>query len=230
MYVIVVGCGRVGSDLAGRLSQRGHDVTVIDYIGSSFSHLDPTYRGRTIEAESMAEDVLRKAGIERADALAAVTNSDAVNAVVAYVARTVYHVPNVVTRNYDPRWQRLHEAMGLQWVSTTVWGAQRIEEMLETPSLRSVFSAGNGEVEVYELVVPDHWAGQSLGALVDGIACSLVALSHGGRAEVPSPGSLLLGGDILHVGATFDSAASLRRRIEQAPATLAVEGARAAGR
>jgi trk system potassium uptake protein TrkA len=214
MYVIVVGCGRVGSDLASRLSRRGHDVTVIDYIGSSFAHLDPAYRGRTIEAESMAEDVLKKAGVERADALAAVTNSDAVNAVVAHVARTFYKVPNVVTRNYDPRWRQLHEALGLQSVSTTVWGSQRIEEMLETPTLRSVFSAGNGEVEVYELVVPDRWAGQSLGALVGGIECAIVALSRGGRAEVPSPTSLLGGGDILHVGATFEGAVELRRRIE----------------
>ena len=223
MYVIVIGCGRVGSDLAGRLSQRGHDVTVIDYIGSSFGHLDPNYRGRTIEAESMAEGVLRRAGVDRADALAAVTNSDAVNAVVAHVARTVFKVPNVVARNYDPRWRQLHEAMGLQSVSTTIWGSQRIEEMLETPTLRSVFSAGNGEVEVYELIVGDRWAGQPLGALVEGIECSLVALARGGRAEVPAIGSVLRAGDILHVGATFESAVALRHRIEHEP--LAVDAA-----
>ena len=87
MYIIVVGCGRVGSDLAGRLSRQGHDVTVIDYVGSSFKHLDPEYRGRTIEAEPLAEDVLKKAGIEQADALAAVTSSDTTNAVVAQIAQ-----------------------------------------------------------------------------------------------------------------------------------------------
>ena len=151
MYVIVVGCGRMGSDLTARLSRRGHAVTVVDFVGSSFQHLDPAYRGRTIEAESLGEGVLKRAGIEHAHALAAVTNSDAVNAVVAHVARIVFKVPNVVARNYDPRWRPLHEALGLQSVSSTVWGAQRFEEMLETPSLRSVFSAGNGEVEVYEL-------------------------------------------------------------------------------
>ena len=214
MYVIVVGCGRVGSDLAGRLSRRGHDVTVIDYVGSSFKHLDPAYRGRTIEAEPLADGVLRKADIEHADALAAVTNSDAVNAVVAHVARTVFKVPNVVTRNYDPRWRALHEALGLQSVSTTAWGSQRIEEMLETPSLRSVFSAGNGEVEVYELVVPDRWAGRTVGALVQGVPCSLVSLSQAGSASLPATDMVLAGGDILHVAAAFDGAASLRARLE----------------
>ena len=215
MYVIVVGCGRVGSDLAGRLSRRGHDVTVVDYIGASFKHLDPAYRGRTIEAESLSEGALKKAGIDRAHALAAVTNSDAVNAVVAHVARTVFKVPNVVARNYDPRLRPLHEALGLQSVGTTVWGSQRIEELLEAPSLRSVFSAGNGEVEVYELVVPEGWSGRTVAELVAGVGCSLVAHSRGGRATMPRPDAPLSAGDILHVGATYEDAAALRRRLER---------------
>lgn len=214
MYVIVVGCGRMGSDLTARLSRRGHAVTVVDFVGSSFQHLDPAYRGRTIEAESLGEGVLKRAGIEHADALAAVTNSDAVNAVVAHVARIVFKVPNVVARNYDPRWRPLHEALGLQSVSSTVWGAQRFEEMLETPSLRSVFSAGNGEVEVYELVIPERWSGRPVSELVAGLECSLVALSEGGRAAIPTPGSTLTIGAILHVGATFEGAAALRRRLD----------------
>jgi trk system potassium uptake protein len=130
MYIIVVGCGRVGSDLAGRLSRQGHDVTVIDYVGSSFKHLDPEYRGRTIEAEPLAEGVLKKAGIEHAHALAAVTSSDTTNAVVAHIARAVFKVPHVVSRNYDPRWLPLHEAMGLDVVSTTLWGSKRMEELV----------------------------------------------------------------------------------------------------
>ena len=75
--------------------------------------------------------MLHRAGIEQADGLAAVTSSDSVNAVVGHVARTVYRVPNVVTRNYDPRWRPLHEAFGLQMVSSATWGAQRLEELLE---------------------------------------------------------------------------------------------------
>ena len=190
MNVIIVGCGRVGAELALLLSGRGHDVTVIDHVGSSFGHLDPAYRGRTIEAEPLAEGVLEKAGIREAQALATVTNSDAVNAVVAHVARTVYGVPNVVARNYDPRWLVLHEAMGLTSVSSTAWGAQRIEELLERPRLRAVFSAGNGEVELYELQVPEAWVGRTLAALVAGIPCSPVSLTHGGPGEPAGAGTV----------------------------------------
>jgi len=218
MYVIIVGCGRVGSDLASRLSKRGHEVTVVDHVGSSFAHLDPAYRGRTIEAESMAENVLKKAGIDRADALAAVTNSDAVNAVIAHVARTVFMVPNVVARNYDPRWKPLHEAMGLQSVSTTLWGSQRIEEMLEGETLQAVFSAGNGEIEVYEIHVPGDWQGHTVGSLTAGVTCAVVALSRSGTATIPAADTVLAQGDLLHLSAGVDDALVLRRRISASPA------------
>ena len=119
MFVIVVGCGRVGSELAFRLFQAGHQVAVIDEVGKSFEALHPDYRGRTIEGEVLSEEVLKRSGIESADGLAAVTNSDSVNAVVGHVARTVYNVPNVVVRNYNPRWLPMHDAFGLQVVSST---------------------------------------------------------------------------------------------------------------
>ncbi len=145
MFFIIVGCGRVGSELAYDLYKRGHQVTVVDHVGSSFQHLDPDYRGRTIEAEVLAEGVLVRAGIEQAQGLAAVTNSDSVNAVVCHVARTVFHVPHVVARNYDPRWRPVHEALGLTVVSSTAWGAQRIEELLESPApLRAAGIRGLG--------------------------------------------------------------------------------------
>jgi len=213
MYVIVVGCGRVGSELAMMLSRRDHEVTVIDHVGSSFSHLDAAWRGRTIEAEAMAEGVLDRAGIAQAQGLASVTNSDAVNAVVAHVARTVYRVPNVVSRNYDPRWRPLHEAMGLQMVSSTAWGAQRLEELLESWRMRPVLSAGNGEVEVYELAVPESWHGRTLAELASGVACALVSLTRGGRASLPAADARLEAGDLLQLSASLDAATTLRTRL-----------------
>jgi trk system potassium uptake protein TrkA len=213
MYAIIIGCGRVGSELATLLSGRGHEVTIIDHVGSSFSHLDPAWRGRTIEAEAMAEGVLERAGIVRADALASVTNSDAVNAVVAHVALTVYRVPSVVSRNYDPRWRPLHEAMGLRTVSSTAWGAQRVEELLESRRVRPVFSAGNGEVELYELDVPPAWEGRPLSDLVDGVPCTVMSLTHAGRAALAGRSTALHAGDLVHVGASLDGAAQLRTRL-----------------
>ncbi|MBU0494614.1 MAG: TrkA family potassium uptake protein [Chloroflexi bacterium] len=129
MNMIVIGCGRVGAQLAYRLYQQGHKV-VVDPVAEAFENLPADFRGRTVEGEVLNQDVLRRAGIEQADGLAAVTSLDPVNAVVAHVARTVYHVPTVVVRNYNPRWRVIHEAFGLPVISSTSWGAQRIEELL----------------------------------------------------------------------------------------------------
>jgi trk/ktr system potassium uptake protein len=215
LNIIIVGCGRVGSELAFRLYQQGQQVTIIDQVGSSFEHLDPAYRGRTIEAEVLAEGVLKRAGIEEAHGLAAVTNSDSVNAVVCHVARTIFKVPNVVPRNYDPRWRPLHEAFGLQVVSSTAWGAQKVEELIYSPTLRTVYSAGNGEVEVYELAVSEAWKGRRLGDLLARAECVAVAHTRAGRSALPSPDTVLEAGDVVHVSASLPGVEELRRRLEE---------------
>jgi trk/ktr system potassium uptake protein len=215
VFFIIVGCGRVGSELAYGLYKRGHQVTVIDHVGSSFQHLDSDYRGRTIEAEVLSEGVLLRAGVEQADGLAAVTNSDSVNAVVCHVARTVFHVPHVVARNYDPRWRPVHEALGLPLVSSTAWGAQRIEELLENPNLRAIFSAGNGEVELYELLVPESFGGRSLHDLTGGAECVVVAHTRAGRASLPGPDTRLQAGDVVHVSASLAGVKALRERLDR---------------
>ena len=143
----------LGAELAYNLFKRGHDVSVIDNVPASFNNLPADFQGRLNEGEALSQDVLHRAGIEKADAVAAVTNSDALNAVVAYVAKTVYKVPNVLARNYDPRTREIFESFGLQTVSSTSWGAQRMEELIFHSDVRTVFSAGNGEVELYEVVI-----------------------------------------------------------------------------
>jgi trk/ktr system potassium uptake protein len=212
VFIIVVGCGRVGAELAFSLYQSGHQVAVIDQVGSSFANLDPEYRGRTIEGEVLSHDVLTRAGIEEADGLAAVTNSDSVNAVVGHMAKEVYKVGNVVVRNYNPRWLPMHEAFGLQVVSSTAWGAQRIEELLYQPLGRTVFSAGNGEVEIYELVVPEAWAGRRVGDLLAGTEAIAVAFTRAGRSVLPSADIELAPCDILHVSATLPGIEAVRER------------------
>jgi trk system potassium uptake protein TrkA len=212
VFIIVVGCGRVGAELAFRLYQRGHQVAVIDQVGSSFANLDPEYRGRTIEGEVLSHDVLTRAGIGEASGLTAVTNSDSVNAVVGHIAREVFKVANVVVRNYDPRWLPMYEAFGLQVVSSTAWGAQRIEELLYQPLGRAVFSAGNGEVEIYELVAPEAWRGREVGELLAATEAMAVAVTRAGKAMLPTPDLVLDAGDILHVSATLPGIEVLRER------------------
>lgn len=213
MRIIIVGCGRVGSELASRLYQRGHQVAVIDNNAASFANLSPEYNGRTIDGEALNRDVLHRAGIEQADGLAAVTNNDAVNAVVAHVARTHFEIPHVFVRNYDTRWRPMHEAFGHQLVSSSSWGAQRIEELLYHADIRTVFSAGNGEVEVYEFSIPAGWHGRKLGELVQGVECAPVALARAGRASIPSLEMVLEKDDVLNVSATLDGIETVRQRL-----------------
>lgn len=214
MNVIVVGCGRVGSTLAYNLFQAGHQVTVVDKSAAAFRNLAAGFHGRRVEGDVLARDVLRRAGIERVEALAAVTNSDAINAVVGHVARTEYHVPQVVARNYDPRWRELLEAFGLQLVSSASWGAKRIEELLLGTTLRLLFSVGNAEIEIYEVPVIERWHGRCLRDLLPWEDCRAVALTRAGRAVLPSSDLLLEAGDVLCLSATLEGIAAVRRRLE----------------
>jgi trk system potassium uptake protein TrkA len=214
MNLIVVGCGRVGAELAYRLFKGGHQVIVVDSNRESFNRLHPDFRGRTLEGEGLAETVLDRAGIKEADGLAAVTNSDTLNAVVAHTARTFYHVPVVVARNYDPNLRSVIESFNLQTVSSTFWGAQRVEELLINPSQRVVFSAGNGEVEVYEISVPETWNGRTLGELMAPLKlCHAVALTRAGRSALPAPETVLQTGDMLNVSSTYDGISEFTSRL-----------------
>jgi len=211
MNIIVIGCGRLGSELAFRLSQQGHQVTVVDDNPTSFESLDSQFRGRTVEGDPFSKEVLERAGVEGADGLAAVTNSDTINAVIGHVACCIYNIPNVVVRNYDPKMRPVLEAFGLQMVSSTSWGAQRIEEMLGSSLVTTVFSAGNGEVEVYELIIPDNWADRKLGELLDlSEKCLPVALTRAGRSILPSTDMLLEAGDVIDVSTSAKGITELR--------------------
>lgn len=216
MNYIVVGCGRVGAELCYHLFKSGHQVVVVDSKRESFNRLHPDFRGRTLEGEGLAESVLERAGIHEADGLAAVTNSDTLNAVVAHAARTHYNVPNVVARNYDPNLRVVIEAFGLQTVGSTYWGAQRVEELLINPSQKMVYSAGNGEVEVYEVLIPEAWNGKTLGELMNPVKqCYPVALSKAGRASLPEAGTRLQTGDLLNVSSTFEGIGELAERLSK---------------
>lgn len=213
MNIIIVGCGRVGVELASRLMQSGTNLVVVDNNAQSFTNLPASFEGQTIEGEALNRDVLMRAGIETADGLAAVTNSDAMNAVIGHVAREVYHVPHVVVRNYDPQWRVIHESFKHQLVSSTSWGAQRIEEMLYHADVRTVYSAGNGEVEIYEITVPDAWQGKKVSDVLESSQIIVTAVTRAGRAILPDAGCVLEACDVVHFGATMEGAQQVKDKM-----------------
>jgi len=216
MNVIVVGCGRVGSELAYRLHQKGHNVVVVDNSPLAFQNLPEDFRGRFVEGQALNQDILHRAGIEEADALAAVTSSDPINAVVGHLALDTFNVPSVVVRNYDSRWRIMHELFDLQVVSSSSWGAQRIEELLYQQKAHTVFSAGNGEVELYEFAVPKAWDGQSIASYLPPDDCLPVALTRAGRAIIPEETALLKEGDVILVSATLEGSEKLHQSLDAA--------------
>jgi trk system potassium uptake protein TrkA len=213
MNFIIVGCGRVGAELCYHLYKSGHQIVVVDSNRQAFNRLHPDFRGRTLEGEGLAESVLERAGIREADGLAAVTNSDSLNAVVAHAAREFFDVPIVVARNYDPSLRSVIEAFGVQTVGSTVWGAQRVEEMLMNPSEKVVYSMGNGEVEIYEVRIPEQWSGHTVGDLLSPLKCRPVALTRAGRAFLPETETQLQADDLLNISTTFEGVGALTARL-----------------
>jgi trk system potassium uptake protein TrkA len=131
MKVIIVGCGRLGAHLARRLDHEGNDVVVIDRNAEAFSRLGSEFRGRMVFGTGIDEDILRRAGIENADAFIAVTNGDNTNAMASEIAKLVFHVPRVVARLYDPVREDTFHALGLmETVCPTVIGSDKIHELI----------------------------------------------------------------------------------------------------
>ena len=102
--------------------KRGHEVSVVDEEETSFENLPTDFQGRLHEGDAMNQDVLERAGVKNCDALAAVTDSDALNIVIAHIALSEYKVERVIARNYDPKLRKVYEVFGIQVVSSTSWG------------------------------------------------------------------------------------------------------------
>lgn len=212
MNVIIVGCGRVGVELALSL-HANHSVAVVDSEPRSFDRLGLDFMGRTVQGDALDRDALQRAGIENAHALAAVTASDNVNTIVARVARDVFHLPRVVARLYNPRRLPIYEKLGLQTVSSSAWGAHRIEQLLLHSGMQSLYGAGNGEVQVYEMTIPAEWSGRRLAELVPADAAVAVALTRAGIAMLPASEFVLATADVLQASATDRGVKILRERL-----------------
>jgi len=218
MNFIVIGCGRVGEQLAYRLYKQKHKVVVVDNNRNNFNRLSSDFHGRTVEGEVLSLDTFTRASVATADGVAVVTNSDTLNAVIGHAIRSHYpQVKRVLVRNYDPAMREMLEAFGLQVISSTAWGAERMQELLIDASFRTVFSAGNGEVEFYELYIPEHWEERTVSALLSGCSNALLiaALTRAGRAELVTPDTMLKGGDVLTVSATLEGVTSLNARLHE---------------
>ncbi|MBA7646992.1 hypothetical protein ES703_54760 [subsurface metagenome] len=132
MKIVIMGCGRVGAQLARLLDAEGHAVTVLDIDSYSFRRLPPEFNGTALIGSGANEETLKKAGIEEADIFVALTQGDNRNVMAAQIAKHIFNVPRVVCRIYDPLRQELYNTLGLETFSPTTIFAQMLKEKLES--------------------------------------------------------------------------------------------------
>jgi len=213
MRVIIVGCGRVGSDLANTLSAERHEVVVIDKTPASFSRLSREFTGRMLTGIGFDREMLQKADIESADALAATTDSDNVNIVVAVTAKETFKVPHVVARIYNPQAAEIYRREGIPTVTPTLWAANTMKTMLVTASLSATATLGSGEVESVRLDVPKGLVGRTVADLAKPGEIVVGALVRRGQALIPSAETKLELGDQLHITALVSALSKIEKLI-----------------
>ncbi|MGI6497616.1 MAG: potassium channel family protein [Oscillospiraceae bacterium] len=211
MKIIIVGCGRNGAGLAQLLSKAGHTITVIDSNASAFSQLGEQFKGRTIEGVGFDKDILTKAGVDKTDALAAFTSSDESNAVIARIAREIYHVPKVVARLYDREKAEIYKQLGIQTLSSTTWGIKRAADLLTYTPLDAVFSFGSGDVELVRIEVPSLVAGRKVNDLTVLGDIHVVAIERDNKTILPMSGTVFQRRDILYIATAVSSGGQLKK-------------------
>lgn len=199
MKIIVMGCGRVGEQLARLMVADGHAVTVIDYDERALARLGDNFRGVKVRGVGFDRDILVAAGIEQADAFAATSSSDNVNIVAARTARNLFRVPRVVARLYDPRQAEIYQRLGLLTISSTTWGAERIRELLTHSELDPLLTFGSGEVSLLSLEVPPRMVGRMAKQLAVPGEIQVVGVTRQGHAFIPLQGSEFQTGDLIHL-------------------------------
>jgi trk system potassium uptake protein TrkA len=210
MRLIIIGCGKLGSELALAMQTKGHEVIVVDTDPEAFDQFGGNFRGKTIVGIGFDKDVLDEAGIDRADAVVACSKSDETNALIGKLARDVYHVPKVISRLYDPRRAKIYRSLGIQTLSTTHWGVQRAIDLLSYDQLDSVLSLGDGQMEIIRVEVPALLVERSVKELTVYGEIQVVSILRNNKIILPSLTTILKEHDHVFIAMLSSSAERLK--------------------
>ncbi len=202
MHIVIMGCGRVGSTLAHILEDRGSSVSVIDMDPDAFRKLRSGFKGDRITGIGFDRGVLIQAGIERADAFAAVSSGDNSNIISARVVRETFGIQRVAARIYDPRRAEVYQRLGIPTVATVRWTADQMLRKLLPEGAEPLWRDPTGKVVLAEVAASDKWIGEKVMALEAAAHTRVAFIDRLGEAMVPYPGTVLQEGDVLHVIAT----------------------------
>lgn len=204
MHIVIMGCGRVGATLADTLVSRGHSVAVIDQDADAFRRLGADFQGITVTGVGFDGDVLRQAGIERADGFAAVSSGDNSNIISARLARETFGVSRVVARIYDQKRAQVYERLGIPTVATVRWTADRIVRHLVPEEQVEIFRDPTSTVSIIDVTVHDGWIGRPLRALEEATGARAAYLTRFGIATLPTASTVLQEGDQVAMLVTDD--------------------------
>ena len=211
--MIVVGCGRVGSELAARLDQEGHTTFIIDKNIASFRRLPPNFTGSSLEGLGFDRDCLKAAGVEHADALAAVTSGDNSDILTARIAKETFEVPKVVARIYDPKRAEIYRRLGISTVATVTWTTEQAMRRLFDTEAKPDWIDSNGQFALLERGVPEALIGHRYSALQSNF--EPVLLTRGTTTRRYSAEIVIQDGDILHFLIERDNIAALDATISR---------------
>jgi len=204
VHVVIMGCGRLGSTLAHKLDAQGHSVAVIDQNADAFRRLGAEFSGTTVTGMGFDRDVLRAAGIERADAFAAVSSGDNSNIISARLARETYGVSRVVARIYDARRALVYERLGIPTVATIRWAADRMVRHLVPEATVEVFRDPTSSISIVEAPLHRDWVGQTVKTLEEATGARVAYLMRFGIGSLATPSTVLQDGDQVFMLVTDD--------------------------
>ncbi len=211
MYVIIVGCGRVGSELAKLLSAEGHNVVVIDNNPVAFDRLGGTFNGLTLLGNGFSLSLLKQAGIEKADAFCAVTDGDNTNLVSAQAAKKIFKVPKVIARVYDPQRAHIYKALGLDIISGTMLFAAMLRDKI-IESRFSSYLIETKELGVIEIEVKNNLVGKTIQDINMPGEFLVVAIRRLQDVIIPGPSATLKEKDVLMAAVKVTSLKKIKEK------------------
>jgi trk system potassium uptake protein TrkA len=214
LHVVVIGCGRVGSELAGALELGGHSVSIVDKNARAFRRLGGGFAGKTVVGFGFDRDHLAQAGIEDAGAFASVTNGDNSNILCARIARETYNIEHVVARIYDPRRALIYQRLGIPTVATVAWTTDQVLRRLLPGETSHDWVDPTGRLGLVERSIPAKAIGQKLAKLNRPGRFWLTAVTRFGKAQVVTADLIGQEGDVLVFVSEMDGLDDLQKHIE----------------
>lgn len=201
MYVVIMGCGRVGASLSAGLERLGHEVAVIDQDVQAFRRLGTDFRGRQVVGFGFHREVLIEAGIEKADAFAAVSSGDNSNILSARVARETFGVERVVARIYDAKRAAVYERLGIPTVATVPWTTDRFMRMVLPDGVATAWREPAGTVAILPLPLHEAWVGHPIKELEETAGCRVAFIVRFGTGVLPTRETAVQDEDTIYVAA-----------------------------